>query len=340
MYVLRDAHPADLPDLKRLAEVLNTVNLPNDEEALAQIVDVSRRSFSGEIEDPLEREYLFVLQDLETQRILGTSMIIAQHGTRESPHVYFEVSKRQTYSSTLDRHFEHTILSLAYDYDGPTELGGLVVAPEARGRGKPGKQLSYVRFLFIGMHRPWFRDRLLAELLPPLLPDGRSLLWEALGKKFTALTYQEADKLSRKNKEFIKELFPQSDIWATLFPPEVQAVIGQVGPETQGVRKMLERVGFQYVERIDPFDGGPHFEADTDEVELIARLRRGVVAEKEPEGRTEEVLVGVSRDEGPSRFSAVRADVQWEDGRVRLPATARAALGVVPGDEVAAVPFV
>jgi len=340
MYLLRDAHPSDLPDLKRLAEVLDTVNLPNDEEALAQIVDVSRRSFSEEIEDPLEREYLFVLEDLETKRILGTSMIIAQHGTREAPHVYFEVSKRQTYSSTLDRHFEHTILSLAYDYDGPTELGGLVVAPQARGHGKPGKQLSYVRFLFIGMHRPWFRDRLIAELLPPLLPDGRSLLWEALGKKFTGLTYMEADKLSRKNKEFIKELFPQTDIWATLFPPEVQAVIGQVGPNTQGVRKMLERVGFQYVERIDPFDGGPHFEADTDEVELIAGLRRGLVAEAEPEGETEEVLVGVSRDQGPSRFAAVRTDVQWEGERVRLPAAARAALGVLAGDEVAAVPFV
>src|SRR5690606_1698216 len=222
MQILRNARESDLAGLKRLAEVLDTVNLPNDEKALAEILETSTRSFSGDIEDPLEREYLFVLEDAESGRTLGTSMIIAQHGTRESPHVFFEVSKRQTYSSTLDRHFEHTVLSLAYDYDGPTELGGLVVAPEARGKGKPGKQLSYVRFLFIGMHREWFRDRLIAELLPPLLPDGRSLLWESLGKKFTGLTYTEADKLSRSNKEFIKELFPQSDIWATLFSTEVQ----------------------------------------------------------------------------------------------------------------------
>lgn len=340
MQLMRDASPADLPGLKRLAEILDTLNLPNDEEALAEILEISRRSFEGAIENPLKREYLFVLEDLETKKILGTSMILAQHGTREAPHVYFEVSKRQTYSSTLDRHFEHTILSLAYDYDGPTELGGLVVAPEARGKGKPGKQLSYVRFLFIGMHRPWFRDRLIAELLPPLLPDGRSLLWEALGKKFTGLTYREADKLSRSNKEFIKELFPQSDIWATLFPPEVQAVIGQVGPNTQGVRKMLERVGFQYVERIDPFDGGPHFEAETDEVELIARLRRAPVAEGEPEGETEEVLVGVSRNAGPSRFAAMRTEISWEGERLRLPSAVRRALGVVPGDVVGAIPFV
>src|SRR5690606_17642050 len=161
-------------------------------------------------------------------------------------------------------------------------------------------------FLFIGMHREWFRDRLIAELLPPLLPDGRSLLWESLGKKFTGLTYTEADKLSRSNKEFIKELFPQSDIWATLFSTEVQEVIGQVGPNTLGVKKMLERIGFSYVERIDPFDGGPHFEAHTDEVELIAELERCRVADDEPTEPTEDVLVGVSRSTPPDAFVAVR----------------------------------
>ena len=340
MQVLRDANPSDLAGLKRLAEELDTVNLPNDEKELARILDISTKSFHEEIEDPLQREYLFVLEDTETKEIIGSSMILAQHGTREAPHVFFEVSKRQTYSSTLDRHFEHTVLSLAYDYDGPTELGGLVVAPEARGIGKPGKQLSYVRFLFIGMHRSWFRDRLIAELLPPVLPDGLSLLWEALGKKFTGLTYTEADKLSRSNKEFIKELFPQSDIWATLFPPEVQAVIGQVGPNTLGVKKMLERVGFEYVESIDPFDGGPHFEAETDEVTLIAECRHARVAEGEPGAEAEEVLVGVARDAGRDRFRAVRTMASFEEDRIHLSEEVRRALGVVPGDRVSAIPFV
>src|SRR5690606_8098865 len=161
---------------------------------------------------------------------------------------------------TIDRHFEHTVLSIAYNYDGPTEIGGLVVHPELRGRGKPGKQLSFVRFLFIGMHRNWFRDTVLAELLPPLLPNGKPLLSEALGKKCTGLNYTEAGRLSRQNQEFLKSLCPASDISATLSPTRTQRVIGRVGPETEGVRKRLGRIGFRYVERIDPFDGGPHFE--------------------------------------------------------------------------------
>jgi arginine N-succinyltransferase len=102
-------------------------------------------------------------------------MIMAQHGTREAPHLYFEVIEDQRYSSTLDKHFRHLILRLGRDFDGPTEIGGLILDPALRGGpGRLGKQLSYVRFLFIAVHRRNFRKRLLAELLPPLLPDGKS----------------------------------------------------------------------------------------------------------------------------------------------------------------------
>lgn len=341
MHLLRDVATSDLPGLKRLAEVLDTLNLPNDEKALEKIVETSVRSFSGRIRDPMEREYLFVLEDTRTGRLVGTSMVLAQHGTYEAPHVFFEVSKRQSYSSTIDRHFEHTVLSIAYQYEGPTEIGGLVVDPELRGQNKPGKQLSYVRFLFIGMHRPWFRDHVLAELLPPLLPDGRSLLWETLGKKFTGLTYTEADRLSRQNKEFIKELFPQSDIYATLFPPRVQRVIGRVGPNTEGVRKMLERIGFRYAERIDPFDGGPHFEARTGDVSLIRAMRRCKVMTEdlEHENHHESVLVASEPKEAGNRFRALKTPARVEGEQICLPAWARDGLGISAGEKVALIPF-
>src|SRR5688572_3694725 len=213
MLLIRDVQKTDLAALKHLAAVLNTMNLPDDEEALESLIDRSVRSFSGKIKNPFEREFLFVLEDLRNGRIIGTSMVIAQHGTREAPHVFFEVSEREHYSASLDRHLKHKVLSIAFNYAGPTETGGLGVEPASRGTpDRPGKQLSFVRFLFIAMHRKAFRDRVLAELLPPLMPDGRSHLWESVGSRFTGLTYQEADLLSRRNKEFIKELFPPSDI--------------------------------------------------------------------------------------------------------------------------------
>jgi arginine N-succinyltransferase len=340
MLLLRDAQRSDLRGLKRLAALLNSVNLPDNEELLVGMIDKSIRSFNGKIRNPFEREYLFVLEDTERESVIGTSMVIAQHGTYDTPHIYYRVSEKEHYSATLERHFRHKVLSIGYNYEGPTEVGGLIVEPERRsGPEKPGKQLSYVRFLFIAMHRKSFRDRVLAELLPPLLPDGRSLLWEACGKKFTGLAYQEADRLSRKNKEFIKELFPPSEIYATLFPQRTQRVLGEVGPETRGVQRMLERIGFRYVDRVDPFDGGPHFEADTDNLTLISRFRTLKVAEEELDSEAGEMLVGVARASSRNRFRAVRSPVQMDEKFAYLPKETKALLDIRAGARVSIVPF-
>lgn len=342
MLLLRDVQKTDLAGLKRLAAVLNTVNLPNNEETLERIIDHSVRSFAGRVKDPFQREYLFVLEDVRRELIIGTSLVIAQHGTYEAPHIFYEVSEREHYSASLGRHMRHKVLSIGYNYEGPTEIGGLIVDPPFRAtEEKPGKQLSYVRFLFIAMHKRLFRERILAELLPPLMPDGRSLLWEAVGKKFTGLTYMEADKLSRQNKEFIKELFPASDIYVSLFPERTQRVVGEVGAQTRGVQAMLEKIGFRYVERVDPFDGGPHFEAKVSELTVIRRYRTVKVSAKELEDDEgpDDMLVGVDRDAGRNRFRAVRARVRVEDNQVVLPAAAKRLLDVSTGNKVSLLPF-
>jgi arginine N-succinyltransferase len=338
MFILRDAQKGDLAQIKELAALLNTVNLPDDERLLAQKIDASRRSFGGRIREPLSREYLFVLEEPQSGRIAGTSMIIAQHGTREAPHIYLDVFTKEHYSATLDRHFKHPVLQIGYNYEGPTEIGGLVVHPDYRGRDKPGKQLSFVRFLFIAMHRDRFRDRVLAELLPPLLPDGRSLLWEALGRKLTGLSYAEADRYSRQNKEFIQQLFPQGEIYASLFAEKVQKVIGRVGAETEGVKAMLEKAGFRYDEHIDPFDGGPHFSAATADVRPIREYRRARVAAQDLEVPWEERLVGLERA-GRQRFLAVKCACRLEDDTAVLPRAAKDALDVKAGDRVHTIPF-
>jgi arginine N-succinyltransferase len=341
MLLIRDAQRRDLPELKRLASTLDSVNLPHDERALGRIVDASARSFAEKVRDPLARTYVFVLEDPSRGRLLGTSMLIAQHGTRESPCTFFDVSEREHYSSTLDTHFRHKVLSIGYHFDGPTEIGGLVVRPPDRGTSaRPGKQLSYVRFLYLAMFRDRFREKVLAELMPPLLPSGKSLFWEACGKRFTRLEYQEADKLSRRNKEFIQQLFPPGDLYATLLPPPVQRQLGAVGGSVEGVRAMLVRQGFRYVDRIDPFDGGPHYEANVAEIPLVRAHRPLRVAADPLRERTgEDLLVGVARPGGRPRFRAVRTVARVEGSEASLPARALALLGVQAGDRVHAVPF-
>lgn len=336
MFLIREAFPEDLPQLLEVARHLDTVNLPNDRGILERIVDLSRRSFSGQVPQ-WEREYLFVMLDTEAKRVIGTCMIHAQHGTRRAPHVFFEVLEDERYSETLDRHFVHRCLRIGYNYEGMTEIGGLILLPDYRGRGQSlGKVLSYVRFLYIALHRERFRDELLSELLPELNADGTSPLWENLGRHFTGLSYQEADRLSKDNKEFIRNLFPQGLIYTCLLPKTVQAQIGVVGSKTKGVEKMLKEVGFTYSERIDPFDGGPHFHAKTDDVTLVKQTRRAkvVAVDATDDGRPYGIVS--AEHAGAPHFLATgtRFRIIGSGAEIGLTDSVRAMLGVKPGDEV------
>src|SRR4051812_8446282 len=283
-FLIRDIAPDDLDAFQKAAVHLDSVNLPDDREALAQIIERSRRSFaamaSGASEPPArDRCLVFVAAERDSGEVVGTSMIFPQHGSRKAPHVYFDVIEEERYSETLDRHFAHRVLRIGYNYKGLTEIGGLVVRPEFRRHpDRLGRLLMSVRFLYIARHREAFRDEVLSELMPPLEADGTSLLWESLGRKFTGLDYQEADRLSQDNKEFIRSLFPQDPLYASLLPAHVQELIGQVGPGTKAVEKMLREVGFAYAHRIDPFDGGPHFHAKTDDITLVRATRTGRIA--------------------------------------------------------------
>jgi arginine N-succinyltransferase len=341
-YEIRGAVSSDEDQLLEVAHHLNTVNLPADRESIRGILELSQRSFSGAIKDPRRREYVFVLADLETNRIVGTSMIIGQLGRRDAPYVYVDVFEEERYSATLDKHFQHVVLKIGYSYSGPTEIGGLIVSPEYRKKPERlGLLISYVRFLYLRMHREWFRDELLAELLPPLEPDGTSHLWNAVGRKFTEMTYAEADFLSKKNKEFVKGLFPEGPIYATLLPENAQGVIGKVGAQTRGVEKMLRRVGFRYAWRVDPFDGGPHFTAPTDEVTLVRASQKtritGLLADAD--GARARALVAVECPQTPFFRAALTPFRPHPGGSAEIGRETAELLGIGERDEVWLLPL-
>ncbi|NJK88365.1 MAG: arginine N-succinyltransferase [Myxococcales bacterium] len=320
------------------------MNIPHDRAYLKAKIRTARASFTGR-NDPARRHYMFVLETVPEKQLVGTCTIYAQHGHPETPHVFFDVIDDERYSSTLNRHFSHLTLRLGFNYRGPTEIGALVLHPDYRAFGW-GRCLSFGRFLFIAMYRDRFQSNVIAELMPPLEADGRSLLWEHLGRHFTGLGYQEADKLSHKNKEFIYALFPQTPLYASLLPDEIRCMIGEVGPETRGVRRMLEDVGFRYSHRIDPFDGGPHFEADTDRITPVQEARRLRVSSKDVSTDVEDQilqrkvvpgferrLIGVGDHDGPTRFRAAVGAVAVEGGYVVLSKETRAMLKVHEGDD-------
>jgi len=332
--LLRSAEPSDLAELLRVAESLDSVNLPADEAVLAELIARSARSFAGQERAVSQRVYLFVLE-LDGE-LLGCSMILAHHGTPEDPHYYFAVEDLPMSSPSLGHRVTHKVLRLGADVSGMTELGGLVVRPEARRASRPGKQLSLVRLLYIAMHRTQFCDRLLAELMPPLSPDGSSALWEALGRRLTGLSYREADRRSRADKRFIRELFPSDTIVASLLPVDAQQGLGKVGPATFAAERMLSEQGFRYAHAVDPFDGGPHYIARTDEVSAVREHRLLSIEHAAP--GTDPWLVGVDRTQGAA-FRACLVQARVAGARLFVSPDELAPLGVSVGEWVHAIPL-
>jgi arginine N-succinyltransferase len=318
MILLREIQEKDLEALERLAQIPGFINLTGDRDALRDKIHRSTASFNDKSAGKAEGKYIFVAEDVATKRIYGTSMIAAQHGTTEAPHFYFEVDSEQKYSETMGTGFIHGTLKLKYDTNGPSEIGGLVVDPEFRNsEERLGRQISFVRFMFLGLNRTRFKRKLIAELLPPLNKKGQSPLWEAIGRRFTNMDYWEADQLCQKNKEFIFSLFPTGKIYTSFLPAEAKNAIGKVGKETEPVVHMLKKIGFAYKNQVDPFDGGPHLWANVDELHPLKRMGTFHLVDELPEGELETGLLGPAV-QVPGQFRAVAVQVKRSGHHLKL----------------------
>jgi arginine N-succinyltransferase len=317
-FLLRSVQPHDLRSLHDLAGQFSLLNLPADKKVLGEKIERSVASFAGE-SDKAEAEYVFVLEDLENETIVGSSLIIAKHGTDEVPHYFFKLLKKNRFSEDLGIGFIHQVLQLKEDCNGPSEIGGLLIDRSYRRRPeKLGKQISLVRFLYMGMAREEFEKRVLCELTPPLGEGGRSEFWEALGRRFTGLPYQEADLISRGNKEFISSLFPEDDIYLCLLDSRARLVLGRVGQETRAAQHLLESIGFKYLHEVDPFDGGPHYGADVAEISIVKSGKWASIGDSRGSKGTftERALIGTKRD---GEFRAIFTAYDTQDDKLILP---------------------
>jgi arginine N-succinyltransferase len=350
LFRIREVSPADCEQVLRFGRLLDSINLPTEHDKLATFIQQSRRSFGGQLQDSHQGMYLFVLEEAATQQIVGTSMLIAKHGTPECPHYYLEMATDERYSKTLNKMFRHDYLTLRHSMDGPTELGGLVVDPAFRtglaqkisgpkGSAKIGKQLSFVRFLYLAMYPEHFEDQVLAEMLPALTEDGESLFWECYGKRVTGLSFRKADKLSVTDKEFIEALFPPIPLYLCMLPLEVQKQIGQVGRKTEGAVHLLKKVGLRFLNHVDPFDAGPFYGASVEDLVPIQQFHRYCVEVDHADvdaQQANDLLIGWEGEDG---FRAARIAAQPDSGVLRCSASDAAALGLEEGLEVGTIPF-
>jgi len=85
MFILRAARPTDFKQIYSLSRMLNQINLSTESAELQKQIQKSAQAFSGELQNKFEADYIFCVENTETKKIVGTSMAMAQHGTKVSP---------------------------------------------------------------------------------------------------------------------------------------------------------------------------------------------------------------------------------------------------------------
>ena len=340
MLILRPCRMADLPAVARMAAAsgIGITSLPADRKQLGEKIERSTHSFAADAQANGDEQYFFVLENIASRELVGTSALVASAGIPEPFYSYRHeiiVHASQELGVSNQIHALH----LCHDLTGCSLLTSFYIDPACANANWP-QLLSRARLLFIAAHRQRFADKLAAEH-PGVCDDaGRSPFWDAVGRRFFNIDYPQAERLSGgRSKTFIAELMPQYPIYVPLLPEGARRAIGRLHARAELPYSILRAEGFEAGTYIDIFDGGPTVEARTATVRSIvasrtARARIGVPAAA---ATTQPCIIA---NAGAVTFAATIAEVAIDArNEVSLPATIAGPLGLADGGDVRLVPL-
>ena len=279
MLVVRAIRDDDLESLFELVQQAESglTTLKISKTSLAERIAESLLSFAKENATPKGQPYVFVMEDLASGELVGTSAIYAKVGGFQ-PFYSYEIRKTVKESKKLDLRKEIEALHLQTEHDGPTEIGSLFLSPDYWGGGN-GRLLSLSRFMFIADFPDRFENEIIAELRGVVDEQGKSPLWSALGSHFFQMQYPKADTLSTNDKRIIADLMPKHPIYIPLLPQAAQDVVGKVHKRTEPAMALLKQEGFEYRGVVDIFDGGPAVHCEVKNVRTVRESRLLRIAE-------------------------------------------------------------
>lgn len=269
MLLVRPITHEDIDGLYNLAQQTGPglTSLPANKELLAAKIEASINSFKSKAKKPGRELYVLVLENTETNEILGSSAIKAKVGGFE-PFYSYEIEEAHHKSEKLKVDKKIPYLQLKAEHNGPSIIQSLFVAPGNRGSGY-GKLLSRARFLFIAAHKNRFEDTIIAEMRGVIDKNGYSPFWEHVVRPFFDMEYQKADFLSSTDKGFIADLMPKHPIYIPLLAKDVIDVIGEVHTHTEAAINFLFKEGFKKDQHVDIFDAGPRVSCPVNEINSI-----------------------------------------------------------------------
>jgi len=340
MMMIRPIRYSDIDDFLALVETVGVgvTTLQADRELLAERIELSENSFAQTI-SVKSSNFMFALEDTTKGKIVGVSAIESYIGANDVWYSY-RIGNSIHASKELGVRSKNKTLFLTNDLTGCSEVCSLFLDANYR-HGNNGRLLSKCRFLFMREYPHLFNEKVIAEMRGFSDADGRSPLWESLGRKFFHMEFSEADYLSALgNKSFVAELMPKHPIYVSFLSEEAQKIIGKVHDNTRPALAMLKKEGFNFNGYIDIFDGGPIIEAFVGNVRAMqeSSMRQALICKNVPIADDERYhLVSNSGLENYRALLLPSKGVKYDT--VSMSAEAAHQLDVRMGDPVRVVPL-
>lgn len=333
MMLLRPVRMEDHDSVLALARQagIGFTSLPPDAEVLERKIANAVGSFQGKPKRPQEENFLFVLEDTGTKKLVGTCGIAAHVGLSR-PFYSYKLSTITQVSRAPYIYSSQRVLHMVNDYTGASEVGSLFLAPDYR-RDGIGKFLARSRYLMLAEFPALFSDIVISEIRGVQDAKNNSPFYDNLARHFFQMEFREADYINAtQGSQFIADLMPKYPIYVTLLPREAQDVIGLPFEGSRPAMLMLEREGFRWQGYVDVFDGGPTMQGERAVIRTVRISQRAEVADiiKSVEGTP--IMLSNTVCES---FRVCRAAMQnLGGGKVAIAQETAVLLGVHKGDMV------
>lgn len=264
---------------------IGITSLPKNPTLLREKLMNSLTSFSGKEEpsrkepnreEPVSRLYIFVLEDIKSNKLLGTCGIRVQMPD-EDPTFFYRIEMESIASSLAEVPSAIKVLRPIRYQESLTEICGLYILPEFRKAGS-GRLLSLSRFLFLATFPHLFPDSIIADMRGAL-DSNHEIFWENIGKHFFDVSLNQALDLANHNRKFISEILPKYPIYVPLLPKEVQLSIGQTHQNTKPALNLLKQEGFYFTDEVSVFDGGPKLAATKESIRACKESIKAEIVE-------------------------------------------------------------
>lgn len=337
MLVVRPSTFVDLAGIERLLDETDArvTTLPKERDKLSEKISESDDAFRSGIDADGPASFLFVLEDTESNDVVGTSGIDAQAGNGY-PFFNYRLDEVVHASHHLNISSKVPVLFLSHELTGRTLLRSFAIDPAVRD-SDGFELLSRARLMFMAANPERFSQELIVEIQGIFDDKGDCPFWDAVGRKFFGLDFHTADYYcSVKSKTFMSELIPQHPVYVPLLPPEAAANIAQNHEAANRICQLLYREGFRKSKFIDPFDGGPVLKGQLSFTHTYSNIRF-------KKAKPSEVIGGmkymISNQSATDFRCAIGTLVDGIGDSIRLPLDVAEALNIREGDQIAYSPL-